>query len=132
MIRDDHGDMGFLEAMLAMMAVVLALTAFIGAAALLIAADADTDLRFDLEELGGEIVGGEFVPSYEDYLQEYLDVTGRAFVSVEAEVPGGFCQKSVLSAGADPGSGYATLFRTVAVPCEGGRMFPAVFRVIAC
>ena len=68
MIRNAEGDMGFLEAMLAMMAVVLALTAFIGAAALLISADADTDLRFDLDKLGGDVVGDEFEPSYEDYL----------------------------------------------------------------
>ncbi|MBO4348891.1 MAG: hypothetical protein J5812_04890 [Candidatus Methanomethylophilaceae archaeon] len=131
MIRNAEGDMGFLEAMLAMMAVVLALTAFIGAAALLISADADTDLRFDLDKLGGEVVGDEFEPSYEDYLQEYLDVTGRVYVSVEAEVPG-FCAKITTSAGKDPGSGYATLFRTATVSGDGERVLPAVFRVIAC
>ncbi len=132
MIKDKQGDMGFLEAMLAMMAVVLTLTAFLGAAALLMVADADTDLRFDLEKLGGEVSGGDFVPSYEGYLQEYLDVTGRMYVSVEAEVPGGFCEKSILSLGEDPGSGYQTLFRTAVVQCDGGRVLPAVFRVIAC
>ncbi len=131
MIRNAEGDMGFLEAMLAMMAVVLTLTAFIGAAALLISADAETDLRFDLEKLGGEVVGDEFSPSYEDYLQEYLDVTGRAYVSVEAEVPG-FCAMSSISAGKDPGSGYTTLFKTATVSGDGGRVLPAVFRVIAC
>ncbi len=132
MIKNREGDMGFLEAMLAMMAVVLTLTAFLGAAALLMVADADTDLRFDLEKLGGEVSNGEFVPSYEDYLQEYLDVTGRTYVSVEADVPGGFCEKSALSMGEDPGSGYATLFKTTTVSCDGGRILPAVFRVIAC
>jgi len=131
MIRNVDGDMGFLEAMLAMMAVVLALTAFIGAAALLMAADADADLRFDLEKLGGEVADGEFKPAFEDYLQEYLDVTGRSYVSVETEVPG-FCERSVVSAGEDPGSGYFTLFRTSVVSCDGGRAVPAVFRVIAC
>ncbi len=124
--------MGFLEAMLAMMAVVLTLTAFLGAAALLMVADAETDLRFDLERLDGEIVSGEFVPSYEDYLQEYLDVTGRVYVSVEAFVPGGFCPDRTTSAGEDPGSGYCTLFKTTTVSCDGGRILPAVFRVVAC
>jgi hypothetical protein len=131
MIDNADGDMGFLEAIMAMMAVVLALTAFLGAAALLIVADADTDLRFDLDRLGGEVSDGEFRPSYADYLQEYLDVTGRPYVSVEAEVPG-FCPRTAISAGVDPGSGYTTLFRTVAVPCDGGRAVPAVFRVVAC
>ncbi len=131
MIRNADGDMGFLEAMLAMMAVILTLTAFMGAAAILMAADSDADLRFDAGRLGGEVSGGEFVPSYGDYLQEYLDVTGRRYVSVEAVVPG-FCGMERTSAGEDPGSGYTTLFRTAVVGCDGGRAVPAVFRVIAC
>ncbi len=115
-----------------MMAVVLALTAFLGAAAVLISADSGADLRFNAGMLGGEILDGEFVPSYEGYLQEYLDATGRSYVSVEAEIPGGFCGDNTISAGTDPGSGYSTLFRTAAIGCDGGRKVPAVFRVMIC
>ena len=132
MIKNRNGDMGFMEAVLSMMAVVLALTAFLGAAALLITADAESDLRFDAGMLGGEISGGEFIPSYGRYLQEYLDATGRLYVSVEAAVPGGFCEDSLISAGTDPGSGYSTVFRTGSVDCDGGRKVPAVFRVSIC
>ena len=132
MIGNRSGEMGFMEAVLSMMAVVLALTAFLGAAALLISADSEEDLRFNVGMLGGEIINGEFVPSYECYLQEYLDASGKTYVSVEADVPGEFCEDSSVSLGTDPGSGYSTLFRTMSIGCDGGRKVPAIFRVTIC
>ncbi|MBO4569483.1 MAG: hypothetical protein J5674_06005 [Candidatus Methanomethylophilaceae archaeon] len=125
--------MGFLEATLAFMAVVVALTAFLGAAAVLAQHAQEDGLRFDMSALDGAVVDGRFELYYEGYLQEYLDVTGRMYVRVEAEVPGGFCDgRSVVQAGHDPGSGYTSAFHVSVVECEGGRVVPAVYRVVAC
>ena len=130
---DIRGDMGFLEATLAFMAVMVALTAFLGAVAVLASSETEDDLRFDMNALRGNVEDGRFEPYYEDYLQEYLDATGRRYVRVEATVPGGFCEAaSVVQAGTDPGSGYTSAFHTSVVGCDGGRVVPAMYKVVVC
>ncbi len=133
MKKDNRGDMGFLEATLAFMAVIVALTAFLGAAVLIAQSGHAEDLRFDMNALEGTVVDGRFEPGYEDYLQEYLDATGHQYVRVEAKVPGGFCEEpEAVQAGTDPGSGYSTAFHTSVVECDGGRAVPAIFKVVSC
>ncbi len=132
-MHDTKGDMGFMEAVLSMMAVVLALTAFFGAVMLLTASDHGQSYRFDAGMLDGEITDGEFVPGYQDYLREYLDASGKKFVSVDAEIPGGFCGEiKKETAGTDPGRGYTSLFSAGTASDDAGRRIPVWCRVVFC
>ena len=94
MYADDRGDMGFLESMMAVMAVILVLTAFLGLAVGAAGIASDPTEGLDPDKITGEIVDGEFVPAFQDYLEGYLESKDLSGASVTVIVPGAFCETS--------------------------------------
>lgn len=132
MDSDIRGDMGFMESMVAMMAVVTVLAAFIGVAAHATVVLTDPTEGLDGEMLTGTVVDGMFVPSYEDYVVEYAESRGLSGISVSVTVPGGFCGvPEPLIHGTFDGEVHSRTV-TSTVDAGDGRTIVAVFEVTAC
>lgn len=126
-----RGDMGFTEAMLSTMAVVMVLTAYVAASASMASVQGDLLEGFDLGELDGRVEDGSFVPSYGGYLEEFVSKSGCSGVSVRAEVPGGFASGDVTVFG-DMDGPRDSVTHVSSVDAGGGRRVPTVFEVTVC
>ncbi len=132
MNADDCGEIGFLESMVATMAVVLVLTAFLGLAmgASVVSSDPTHDL--DPGMLTGEILNGEFFPGYSDYIESYVSMRGLSGATVAVTVPGGFCHAAEpLVIGSMEGDLWSRSMTSL-VGCDGDRSVVAVFEVVLC
>lgn len=129
---DRSGDIGFMEAVVAFMAVTVVLTGFMGVLAVTTVDTADPTDMIEPGRLTGTIEAGEFVPGFTGYMEELVVSKGLSGVSVTVEVPGGFCS--------DPepyvfGDMVGPLYgRTIpgTVTDDSGRVLPAVFEVMLC
>ena len=132
MYADDRGDMGFLESMIATMAVILVLTAFLGLAVGAAGIASDPTEGLDPDRVTGEIVDGEFVPAFQDYIEEYLGSRGLSGASVTVTVPGRFCVTTEpFVIGSTDGAPWSRSLTSV-IGCDGGREVLAVFEVVLC
>lgn len=121
-----------MEALLAFMAVMLVLAAYLGVVAAFSMKAADPTGLLDEDEFGGTIEDGVFVPSFTGYLGEFIDVSGCSGISVSVLIPGGFCAiPEPVSAGSLDGLLHSRTF--VSEVSDGaGRIVPAVFEVVVC
>ena len=132
MIMDGRGDIGFMEAMIAMMAVVVVLTAYLGLAAHVASDPMDPTDSLEEAFFTGSVESGRFVPGYVDYVESFLDTSGFSGISVSVSVPGGFCDPpDVLSKGAMDGRMSSRTFMPL-VSDDSGRVFPVVLEVTVC
>lgn len=132
MRSDRRGDMGFMEAMVAFMAVSVVLTAFMGALATTTVVTADPTGSLDPGEFTGTIEDGVFVPGFVEYIDGFADTRGCDGVTVSVTVPGGFCEEVEPYV-----RGYmdGMLFsRTMSghVADDAGRVLPAFYEVVLC
>lgn len=124
--------MGFMESMIAMMAVVTVLAAFIGVAAHATVVLTDPTEGLDAGMLTGTVEDGTFVPSYGDYVVSYAEAKGLSGISVSVTVPGGFCEvPGPLVYGTFDGDTYSRTV-TSTIDAGDGRTVVAVFEVTAC
>lgn len=132
MISDERADAGFAEAMVALMAVTVVLSAFLVAVAHTSVDSTDHVAALDMERFGGRIEDGEFMPSFTGYMGDFLDSTGASGISVSVTVPGGFCRPMepiVLGSMDGP---LDSLSAVVNVPDDHGRTVPALVEVTVC
>ncbi len=127
-----RGDMGFAEAIIAFMAVTVVLSAYFGLAVHVQLEVSDPASGLSEEMFTGTVSDGVFVPSYTDYLGDYLDTSGCKGISVTVSIPGGFCGDVPPStAGSMDGQTSTRTFSNM-VSDDKGRTFPAFFEVTVC
>lgn len=132
MKSDDRGDAGFMEAMVAFMAVSVVLATFLGAVATTAISTADPTSTLDPGGFSGTIEDGVFVEGFTGYLSVFVDSNSLRGATVYVTIPGGFCgTPEPVTIGEMDGALYSrTLAGTVT---DGfGRVLPAVFEVILC
>lgn len=127
-----RGDMGFAEAIIAFMAVTVVLSAYLGLAVHVQPEVSDPASGLSEEMFTGTVSDGAFVPSYTDYLGDYLDTSGCSGISVSVSIPGGFCgDVPPTTAGSMDGQTSTRTFSSM-VSDDKGRTFPAFFEVTVC
>lgn len=127
-----RGDMGFAEAIIAFMAVTVVLSAYFGLAVHVQLEVSDPASGLSEEMFTGTVSDGVFVPSYTDYLGDYLDTSGCKGISVTVSIPGGFCGDVPPStAGSMDGQTSTRTFSNM-VSDDKGRTFLAFFEVTVC
>ena len=132
MRSDRRGEAGFMEAMVAFMAVTVVLAAYLGMLASVAVEDADPTRSLEEDRFTGFIDGGVFTPAYVDYLRDFLDISGCGGVSVSVTVPGGLCGPvEPLTLGSMDGSLHTRQIIST-VGDDAGRELPAVFEVTVC
>lgn len=128
---DRKGDMGFMEAMVAFMAVTIVLTGYMGVLATTTVDSSDPAGMLDPDRFTGSLEDGVFVPGFTEYLEGFVWSNGYEGASVVVTVPG-FCEESgPYLVGTLDGSLFG---RTIAgVVSDGyGRTVPAVYEVVVC
>lgn len=132
MYADTCGDMGFLESMIAMMAVITVLMAFLGVSTHTAVVITDPTDGLDPDMMDGRIVDGEFVPGFGEYIADYCDSRGLNGISVTVLVPGGYCEGiPPLTVGEMDGRPFTRTLTSI-IPLDDGRSVTAVFEVTVC
>lgn len=132
MNADARGDIGFLEAMIAMMAVVTVLTAFLGVATHSATIVMDPTDGIDPDMMTGSISDGCFNPGFQGYLEDYADSRGLDGIAVTVLIPGGFCEEPApVIVGSLDGSLFTRTVTSI-VPMDDGRSVTAIFEVTVC
>lgn len=132
MRADCRGDAGFMEAMVAFMAVAIVLTAFMGALASTTVETSDPTDSLDAGRFTGTMEDGVFVPGYTEYLEGFLDSRGFEGATVLVGIPGGFCGEVAPDIfGSMDGLLFSRMIQGT-VTDGAGRVVPAVFEVILC
>lgn len=129
---DRSGDMGFMEAVVAFMAVTVVLTAFMGALVTTTVVTADPTESLDPGEFSGTVESGVFVPGFEDYIRGFVDTKGLAGASVSVTVPGGFCSWSEPFIVGDVDGMLFSRSIHGTVTDDSGRTLPALYEVVLC
>ena len=107
MRSDRRGDMGFMEAIVAFMAVSVVLTAFMGALATTTVVTADPTGSLDPGEFTGVIEDGVFVPGFIEYIDGF---------AVRGDMDGMLFSRTMSGHVAD----------------DAGRVLPAFYEVVLC
>ena len=132
MRSEGKGDMGFMEAMVAFMSVMIVLSVFLGVMANVTIEATDPVGTVDADRITGTVEAGVFIPGYPDYLGEFLDHTGCSGISVSVRIPGGFCEvPPPMTMGTMDGAVSSRTISSV-VEDDNGRCFPAIFEVTVC
>lgn len=132
MRMDGRGDIGFMEAMIAMMAIMTVLAAFLGLVAHSASEISDPTEALDGRFFTGSAECGTFVPEYTDYVTSFLDLTGCSGISVSVSIPGGFCDPpDVITEGSMDGDLSSRTFVRM-VSDDSGRTFAAIVEVTVC
>lgn len=118
--------------MVAFMAVMVVLTAYLGVTASLTATAEDPTEGLDASEFTGTVSDGVFVPSYTDYMGRFLDVSGCRGISVAARIPGGFAEVAGPVSIGDMDGALYTRTLVSEVSDGSGRTVPAFFEVTVC
>lgn len=128
MLGNRRGDMGFGEAAISVIAVVLVLNALVFA---VVSFDSGSDPEGpDFPMLKGHVVDGGFVLDSEDYLRSYFDGNGLSGLVLKVSSPG-FMEEFNFSIGSD--TGYERIHSgTGLVNDDEGRSIPVIYRVYIC
>ena len=132
MRSDRRGDMGFMEAMVAFMAVTVMLTAFMGVLATTTVVTVDPTESLDPGEFTGTIEPDGFRSGFTEYVSAFVDTHGLRGAAVTVTVPGGFCPDiETFTVGDMDGMLYSRSIPGL-VTDDSGRVLPAVYEVVLC
>jgi len=133
MISDRRGDIGFLEALVATMAVIMVLTAFTGFLAAMTLEDAAEIPGFDRNAADGiTIADRAYTGDLGSALQKEMDRWGYAGITVRCYAPGSpELGAGIWSLGALTG-GIAGDRWLADVKADDGTVVPTVFEVAVC
>lgn len=132
MNADCCGGMDFMESMIALMAVTVVLTAFMGMVAGISVDQIDPGDTLDSARFTGVIENERFSPSFIDYLAGYLDSNGLSGASVSVHVPGSFCAEPEDVSIGDVEVPISSCVFMNMVPADDGRCVPGFFTVTLC
>ena len=128
-MMDRRGGMGFVEAMLAVMAVTVVLMMYMSSVATAVLMEADPVSDLDPEQMTAEVVDRRIEVGFEDYLEGFVSEHGINGAAVMVTVPGGFADgpySTVL--GTSAGEVHSRTF-SGNIPADHGRTVSAVFEV---
>lgn len=128
MIADCRGDMGFMEAMVSMIAVSVVIGMYVALVATASAAAYSPLEDFDVDSLDADISDGVRVS--ESYLHMYLGSTDIRGLSVAVSIPFFDEDEGSFSVGDTDGDGFSKRYVRV-LDYENGRSVPAVIEVAA-
>jgi hypothetical protein len=131
MERDDRGDTGFMEAMVAMMVVVAALMVYLSSTGAILMAEDDPMAGFDMDALGLDYGERRLDASTEDYIRGFVDRGSASGAVVVATVPGTDMGEVMFSYGDITGHRSSATHMGLA-ECESGRWMAVVFGVTVC
>ena len=132
MIKDKRGEGGFMEAMVALMMVTIALTAFLGMLAYSeIGTSEDTislDTKF-IEDL--QIVDGKIIGDTDKQLDHFVEKNGLNGTRLTVKTAGTLSNASLLrSSGTEDGNNVGTITGTFSIRSDDGRTFAASYEVV--
>ena len=132
MIKDKRGEGGFMEAMVALMMVTIALTAFIGMLAYSEIGKSDDSVSLDtrfVEDL--QIVDGNIAGETGKYLDRFVEKNGLNGTRLTVKVAGSLSDASLLrTSGTEEGNNVGTFTGTFSIPSDDGRTFAASYEVV--
>lgn len=128
MLGNRRGDMGFGEAVISMIAVVIVLNALIFA---VVSYDTGSDHEGpDFRMLDGHVSEGRYVLDSEEYLQAYFERHGFSGLCLKVSIPTS-TEDYIISIGSD--TGYNAIHSgTGLVRSDSGAVLPAVYKVFVC
>lgn len=130
MRSDRRGDLGFMEAMVAMMVVTMALVMFMGVSSSMVSFHSDPMDMFDGDSLNAKYADGKVVCDNSGTMDGFLMNSGASGVEVVVRIPG-FCDEPTKeSSGTQEGNVCRRTFMSN-VDGDGGRTLVAVFEVTA-
>lgn len=126
------GDIGFMEATVAAMAVTLVLCSFLGVLTSVTVDPGNPVDSLDPDEFTGTVESRVFVPGFSEYITGFVDSRGLRGATVDVTVPGGFCDPpETFSVGTMDGALFSRSIPGT-VEDDMGRTLPAVFEVVLC
>ena len=132
MIRDRRGEGGFMEAIIALMMVTIALTAFFGMLAYSEIGESDDGISLDtgfIEDL--KIIDGEIFGETEKQLDSFVEKNGLNGTRLTVKVAGTLSDAvMVRSSGYEEGNNVGTMTGTFSVDSDDGRVFAASYEVV--
>jgi hypothetical protein len=131
MDRDDAGGVGFMEAMVAMMVVVTALTVYLSSTGATLMASEDPMVGFDADILGYDYADGKLDARTEEYIRGFLDGGSASGVVVTVSMPGMDFVERTFSYG-DITAHRASCRCIGLTECASGRWTVTVFGVTVC
>ena len=132
MIRNKRGEGGFMEAMVALMMVTIALTAFLGMLAYSEIGKSDDRVTLDtrfIEDL--QIIDGEIVGETEKQLDRFVEKNGLNGARLTVEVAGTLSDASLArTSGTTIGNNVGTFTGSFSISSDDGRVFAASYEVV--
>ena len=127
MIKDKRGEGGFMEAMLALMMVTVALTAFLSMLAYCeIGVSLDTDFIED-----ARLIDGRIVIEADDRLDRFVDLNGLNGARLSIRIAGTLSDASLTrSSGTEDGDNVSAINGTFPIGSDDGRVFVASYEVV--
>ena len=132
MIRDRRGEGGFMEALIALMMVTIALTAFFGMLAYSEIGGSDDTISLDtgfIEDL--RMVDGEIVGNTEKQLDRFIEKNGLNGTRLTVKVAGTLSDAVMIrTSGYEEGDNVGTMTGTFPIDSDDGRVFAASYEVV--
>jgi hypothetical protein len=128
MIEDARGDMGFMEAIVSLMAVTIVIGLYLAFVATSAAAAYDPMERFDIDSLDVDISDGVSIDV--SYLYACIAANDIAGISVTVTVPGFLEDVAEFRVGNVAGLEHSRTFLRV-LPFDNGRNIPVVVEVVS-
>ncbi len=131
MIADRKGIGGFIEAMLAMMIVTIAITSFIGLLAYNELPASDDEVRVDTSYLKFSVVDGRITGDIQEGMERSCDRYGLLGITVEVRLIGPlFDDERTYQCGITNGDNNRIENGTLRLGCDNGSTILASYRVI--
>ena len=132
MIRNKRGEGGFMEALVALMMVTIALTAFLGMLAYSEIGESYDEMTLDtgfIEDL--RIVNGEITGETEKQLERFVEKNGLNGARLNVKVAGTLSDSSLeRNYGTADGNKVGTFTGTFSIGSDDGRTFAASYEVV--
>ena len=132
MIKDKRGEGGFMEAMLALMMVTIALTAFLSMLAYCEIGGSDDEISLDTDFIeDAQLIDGKIVIEADDRLDRFVDMNGLNGARLSIRIAGTLSDASLIrSSGTEDGDNVSAINGTFPIGSDDGRVFVASYEVV--